>query len=207
MQGIYLLLGTNLGNRESNLARAKSLAAKANIEILRESAIYETAAWGIEDQPGFLNQIVAVATTLKPELLLEKLLSIEQEMGRIRERKWGQRLIDLDILYYHNRVIETKDLQVPHPGIPNRRFTLVPLVELAAEEWHPVLQKSQSELLEICPDKLPVKRFYPKDCFGATQNSPEGPRDSFGGFLPQRYPPKESLGPSGRIGMGKTKHF
>ena len=161
MQGIYLLLGTNLGNRESNLAGAKSLAAKADIEILRESAIYETAAWGIEDQPGFLNQVVAVATTLEPELLLEKLLSIEQKMGRIRERKWGQRLIDLDILYYHNRLIETKDLQVPHPGIPNRRFTLVPLVELAAEEWHPVLQKSHQQLLEECQDTLKVKRFYP----------------------------------------------
>ena len=159
MQGIYLLLGTNLGNRESNLARAKSLAAKAGIEILRESAIYETAAWGIEDQPGFLNQVVAVATTLEPELLLEKLLSIEQEMGRIRERKWGQRLIDLDILYYHNRMIETKDLQVPHPGIPNRRFTLVPLAEMAAEEWHPVLQKSHRQLLEECQDKLKVKRL------------------------------------------------
>ena len=159
MQGIYLLLGTNLGNRESNLARAKSLAVKADIEILRESAIYETAAWGIEDQPGFLNQVVAVDTTLEPELLLKKLLFIEQEIGRVRQRKWGQRLIDLDILYYHNRVIETKDLQVPHPGIPNRRFTLVPLVELTPEELHPVLQKSHQQLLEECQDTLKVKRF------------------------------------------------
>lgn len=159
MQSIYLLLGTNLGDRERNLAQAKNLAAKAGIEVLRESAIYQTAAWGIEDQPGFLNQVIEVATSLEPLLLLERLLNIEQEMGRVRERKWGQRLIDLDILYYHNQVMETDDLQVPHPGIPDRRFTLVPLVELAAEELHPTLNESQSQLLEICPDQLEVKKF------------------------------------------------
>ena len=159
MQGIYILLGTNLGDREENLAQAKHLAVREGVRLLAESAIYETAAWGIEDQPGFLNQVIKVETSLSPEALLETLLSIEAEMGRVRKVKWGERLIDLDILYYHDEVIDSEDLSVPHPGIPDRRFTLVPLVELAADEVHPTLNKTQSQLLEICPDELEVKRF------------------------------------------------
>ena len=158
MQGIYLLLGTNLGEREKNLAHAKKLAEAAGIHVIHESSVYETAAWGIEDQPGFLNQVVEVETELSPLSLLEKLLAIEQEMGRVRKVKWGERLIDLDILYYNNEQMESERLNVPHPGIPDRRFTLVPLVELAADEIHPVLNKSQIELLEVCPDVLKVKK-------------------------------------------------
>lgn len=157
MQGIYLLLGTNLGEREENLAQARNLVEEAGIRVLRESSVYETAAWGIEDQPGFLNQVVEVKTELSPLALLERLLSIEEEMGRVRIVKWGERLIDLDILYYNNDQIDSERLNVPHPGIPDRRFTLVPLVELAAEEIHPALNKSQSQLLEACPDTLEVK--------------------------------------------------
>ena len=100
MQGIYILLGTNLGDRAKNLAQAKNLAGQAGVRVVRESAVYETAAWGVEDQPGFLNQVVEVITNLAPHALLDQLLAIEQEMGRIRERKWGERLIDLDILYF-----------------------------------------------------------------------------------------------------------
>ena len=158
MQGIYILLGTNLGDRAKNLAQAKNLAGQAGVRVVRESAVYETAAWGVEDQPGFLNQVVEVITNLAPHALLDQLLAIEQEMGRIRERKWGERLIDLDILYYQDEVIDTEQLSVPHPGIPDRRFTLVPLVELAAEEVHPTLGQTQSQLLEVCPDLLEVTK-------------------------------------------------
>ena len=91
--------------------------------------------------------------------MINSLNHIEQEMGRVRERKWGERLIDLDILYYQDEVIDTEQLSVPHPGIPDRRFTLVPLVELAAEEVHPTLGQTQSQLLENCPDLLEVSKL------------------------------------------------
>jgi len=159
MQGIYILLGTNLGDREKNLGEAKNLVTREGVAVLAASSIYETAAWGIEDQPGFLNQVVKVETSLSPMALLETLLAIEGEMGRVRIIKWGERLIDLDILYYHDEIIDQKDLSVPHPGIPDRRFTLVPLVELASEEVHPTLNMSQQALLELCPDVLEVKLY------------------------------------------------
>lgn len=159
MKGIYLLLGTNLGDRTRNLIEARSLITAEGINIIAESGIYETAAWGIEDQPGFLNQVLLVETALTPQELLESILATELEMGRVRIQKWGERLIDMDILYYHDQVLDTPDLKVPHPEIPNRRFTLVPLIELAAEEVHPVLNKTQQELLEICPDKLEVSKM------------------------------------------------
>ena len=159
MQGIYLLLGTNLGDRQANLERAIQLIEAKGITVTRTSSIYETAAWGIEDQPGFLNQVTQVETELPAGKLLQVLLAIEIEMGRVRIQKWGERLIDLDILYYHDQVIDQKDLQVPHPGIPDRRFTLVPLVELAADAVHPVNGKTQADLLEACPDTLEVTLY------------------------------------------------
>ncbi len=157
MKGIYLLLGTNLGDREKNLLTAINLMLERRIAVKAISSVYETAAWGIEEQPGFLNQVLEVATDLSPEALLKTLLAIELEMGRVRIQKWGERLIDIDILYYRDEVIDIPELKVPHLEIPNRRFTLVPLVELAAGEVHPVLGKTQEELLAVCPDTLEVK--------------------------------------------------
>lgn len=157
MKGIYLLLGTNLGDRAKNLADARNLLKEKGIELKAASSIYETDAWGIEDQPGFLNQVLKVATDLSPKDLLKTILAVELEMGRVRIQKWGERLIDIDILYYQDRVIDTRELKVPHPEIPNRRFTLVPLAELAAGEVHPVLGKTQEELLAVCLDTLEVK--------------------------------------------------
>lgn len=157
MKGIYLLLGTNLGDRAKNLADARNLLKEEGIEFKAVSSIYETDAWGIEDQPGFLNQVLEVATDLNPKDLLKTILAVELEMGRVRIQKWGERLIDIDILYYQDRVIDTRELKVPHPEIPNRRFTLVPLVELAAEEVNPVSGKTQQELLAVCPDGLEVR--------------------------------------------------
>jgi 2-amino-4-hydroxy-6-hydroxymethyldihydropteridine diphosphokinase len=154
MNGIYLLLGTNLGNRLSNLRSAAERLIAQQIQIIEESSIYETASWGNTNQPAFLNVVVEVSTSHDPELLLEKILFVEQEMGRIREKKWGSRIIDIDILYYHDMIIETADLHVPHPGIPDRKFTLVPLVELNPFGLHPVSQKNQMELLASCTDTL-----------------------------------------------------
>ncbi|MCE7991582.1 MAG: 2-amino-4-hydroxy-6-hydroxymethyldihydropteridine diphosphokinase [Roseivirga sp.] len=157
MKGIYLLLGTNLGDRAKNLATARNLLEEQKIAIKALSAVYETDAWGIEEQPGFLNQVLKVATDLSAKELLKTILGVELEMGRVRIQKWGERLIDIDILYYQDQVIDTDELKVPHPEIQNRRFTLVPLVELAAEEVDPVSGNTQQELLAVCPDRLEVR--------------------------------------------------
>ena len=136
------------------LRKAASLLTKAKIEIVDESSIYETAPWGPEDQGWFLNVILEVNTSKSPEALLESLLNIENQLGRVRKEKWGERSIDLDILYYQSSVIDTTTLTVPHQGIPERRFTLIPLVEMAPFAVHPTLHKTQAELLAECTDAL-----------------------------------------------------
>lgn len=157
--GIYLLLGSNLGDRAANLLYALEALEQVPIEVIAQSELYETAAWGIESQPSFLNQVVEISTELEPESLLQHLLKVEQQMGRKRKVKWGERLIDIDILYYGDRIIEGTTLTVPHPHIPERRFTLVPLCELVPLLVHPVLGKTQQELLNSCSDLLEVQLY------------------------------------------------
>lgn len=157
--GIYLLSGSNLGDRMAKLARALELIEQEVGSIKAQSQLYQTAAWGIKEQPAFLNQVMEIASDLSPEALLSKLLAIEKKMGREREVKWGERLIDLDILYYGDQLVDNADLKIPHPYIPERRFTLVPLCELAPLLPHPISGKTQLQLLEECPDKLEVKPF------------------------------------------------
>jgi 2-amino-4-hydroxy-6-hydroxymethyldihydropteridine diphosphokinase len=155
----YLLLGSNLGNRKEVLENA-AVKIKEKIGVIgKYSSIYETLAWGIEDQPAFLNQVILVTTLLAPEELLITINIIEKELGRVRHEKWGERLIDIDILYFNNAIINTDDLKIPHPEIVNRRFTLIPLVEIAAEFIHPNLNKNQKELLFLCKDSLEVKMY------------------------------------------------
>lgn len=157
--GVYLLSGSNLGDRMANLARALELIEERTGKVLAQSQLYETAAWGIEKQPPFLNQVLEIGTSLTPPDLLQTLLEIEKKLGRQRIQKWGERLIDLDILYYGKTVIDEPELKVPHPHIPERRFTLIPLCELAPLLVHPVLKKNQLQLLKECPDRLEVKVF------------------------------------------------
>ena len=159
MEGIYLLLGTNLGNRKENLEKAFQNIAQQVGPVEAFSDLYETEAWGETEQPVFLNQAIRVNTNLSPEELLHRTQAIEQQMGRVRHRKWGERIIDIDILYYHDNIIQTQDLKIPHPGIPHRRFALVPLCEIAAEAVHPALHKTQQELLNACTDPLKVWRM------------------------------------------------
>lgn len=159
MTGIYLLLGTNLGNRYKNLEKAREQLVANSITIRKESQIYETAAWGKEDQESFLNQVVEVETGKSPQRLLFIANMIEKEMGRERFEKWGSRLIDIDILYFGDIEFKNENLIIPHPQIQNRRFTLEPLVELNGEFVHPVLKKTQAELLESCEDQLEVTVF------------------------------------------------
>ena len=163
MTGIYLLLGTNIGNRAKNLERARELLVANGITIRRESSIYETAAWGKEDQEAFLNQVVEIETGKSPQRVLFIANMIEKEMGRERFEKWGSRLIDIDILYFGDIVFEEDNLLIPHPEIQNRRFTLAPLVEIAAQFLHPKLEKTQEQLLAECPDALAVELYEPEE--------------------------------------------
>lgn len=159
MEGIFVLLGSNLGDRERVLKKAIESLEYKGIVLVKKSSVYETAAWGITDQKSFLNQVLQVDTSLDPKELLEVILKIELELGRVRKIKWGERLIDIDILYYHNFICKEDDLEIPHPGIPQRRFTLIPLVELCPEFIHPKLRLSQKNLLDNCEDNLEVSLF------------------------------------------------
>jgi 2-amino-4-hydroxy-6-hydroxymethyldihydropteridine diphosphokinase len=160
MNGIILLLGTNLGDRILNLSRAVRLLEKGNVKIVRNSSIYETEPFGIRSQPWFLNMVLEIKSPLTPLDLLDTCLGIENQMGRIRKEKWGERLIDIDILYYNNQVIQSERLAVPHPGIPDRKFCLLPLCEHWAEWEHPVLNCNQQELLNKTEDKLHCQKTH-----------------------------------------------
>ncbi|ELR68100.1 2-amino-4-hydroxy-6-hydroxymethyldihydropteridine pyrophosphokinase [Fulvivirga imtechensis AK7] len=127
--------------------------------IIKKSALYETAAWGKTDQPSFYNQVIEVKSAITPVDMLAAINIIEEELGRVRREKWGERVIDIDILYYSNRVISLEKLNIPHPGIQDRRFTLVPLVEIAPDFLHPFLKKTNQQLLNECTDPLEVERM------------------------------------------------
>lgn len=157
MHKAFLLLGTNLGDRKRNLTIARNNIELSVGVIVQASATYETAAWGKTDQADFLNQAVAVETSMQPSDLLHEILKIEKEMGRQRDVKWGERVIDIDILLYDAVVLSIDTLTIPHPELPNRRFALIPLAEIAGDFIHPQHQTTISELLNNCPDTLEVK--------------------------------------------------
>jgi len=141
----YLALGTNLGDRLANL-RAAIEALPPSIVLRQSSSVYETPPWGVEDQPPFLNMAVNCATNLEPEPLLKYLKQLEVQLGRLHSFRWGPRLIDLDILFYDDLILNTGQLIIPHPRLHERAFVLVPLAEIAPDLIHPVLKKSVKEL-------------------------------------------------------------
>ena len=142
----YIALGSNLGDKEANLRRALELLQQRGVEIVKTSTCISTEPYGVTDQPTFLNGVCEVRTSLAPLALLHTLLAIEQEMGRVRLRHWGERNIDLDLLLYEDVVMDTKELKLPHPDMQNRDFVLLPLAEIAPALVHPVLRKTIKEL-------------------------------------------------------------
>ena len=159
MNEAYLLTGSNMGNRQAYLQEAARNINLSCGSIVRFSSLYETEAWGKQDQPPFLNQVLLVHTLLPPKELLHSLLHIEEDMGRQRLEKFGPRIIDIDIIFYNNLVTDQPGLHLPHPRMQDRRFVLEPLAELAPGKLHPVFLKPVHQLLAECTDPLAVYKI------------------------------------------------
>jgi 2-amino-4-hydroxy-6-hydroxymethyldihydropteridine diphosphokinase len=159
MNNACLLLGSNLGDKKQNLEQAFELLEKNVGKVIKKSSLYSTQAWGNTKQEDFLNQAVWIQTALNPSGLMQTILNIEEKMGRIRNSKWEPRKIDIDILLYNQTIIQTNDLWVPHPHLPQRRFALVPLTEIAPDLIHPIFKKTISTLLAECSDTLLVQKI------------------------------------------------
>ena len=155
----FILLGTNIGEREFHLEKATKLVNERVGVISEKSKIYQTEPWGETNQPVFLNQVLKIIPNHSPQITLSNCLNIEKDMGRERKKHWGERNIDIDILFYNTLIINDLNLIVPHPRLHLRNFTLVPLEEIAPKFRHPILKKTMFELLELCSDDLNVFEF------------------------------------------------
>jgi 2-amino-4-hydroxy-6-hydroxymethyldihydropteridine diphosphokinase len=154
----FLSLGSNIGDRKRNLARARGLLVKNGVAILKASSVYRTEPIDVRNQPWFDNQALEVRTGRTPHELLALAKSIEAALGRVPTIKKGPRTIDIDILLAEDTVLETPELTIPHPQLAARNFVLIPLQEIAPRAVHPVLLKTVHELLDTCPDKSSVLR-------------------------------------------------
>jgi len=154
---MYLHLGSNVGDRLGNLLKAKFLIQKKIGHIQSLSEVYETEAWGKTNQASFYNQAIHVLTRMTAYEVLDTIHDIENILGRKRNEYWGPRTIDIDILFFENEVVNSKNLTLPHPRLQERNFVLVPLSDIAADFIHPILDKSITELRKLCADTLQVK--------------------------------------------------
>ncbi len=166
MECCYILFGSNMGDKDALFAQACLLINNRCDQVVRASAAYESEPWGFEAEEWFLNRIIVVETDKGPEEVLQQLLDIERELGRVRHPEiqgYTSRTVDLDLLYFGQRVINTDTLTVPHPRLHLRRFALVPMCEVAPEWVHPVFGLTQQELLLQCPDECIVRMMEMKN--------------------------------------------
>lgn len=159
MRTIYLSLGSNIGDRAENIARAVAALAEHGVRVTRQSSLYETEPVELREQEWFLNGVVSAQTDLAPRDLMAALLAIERSLGRERTVPKGPRIIDIDILLFGDDVVKEPQLEIPHPRMAARRFVLVPFAEIAPDACHPVLRKSIGALLSETPDRSEVRMF------------------------------------------------
>lgn len=157
MHTIVILLGSNLGSSKALILKAKQLLENRVGKCLKVSSLYESEAWGFKSETHFINQVLILETSLKPQEILQIGMEIEKELGRIRNTEsYASRSMDIDLLFYDDQIIEEADLQIPHPRLHLRRFTLAPLAEIMPEFIHPGLKKTMHELLSLCKDNLSI---------------------------------------------------
>ena len=159
MNIVFLQLGGNLGDREQLLKDAILAIENRVGNIIDLSKVYESTPWRVEGQNNYLNQIIKVKTTLLAREVLSTVLNIEKQLGRIRLEKWGERLIDIDIIFYNNSIIETPELCIPHKHLHERMFVLTPLCDIASKMVHPKYNKTIEELLQECNDTELVEEY------------------------------------------------
>lgn len=187
---VYLILGTNLGDRRAYLLAAERQVAEQMGTVVRHSQVYETEAWGVlDEQPAYLNQVLEISTSLSPRALLNTAHDIERKLGRreTEKRKGTARTIDIDILFYDDLVMSESDLQIPHARLHKRRFVLQPLLELAPQFRHPVFGKTVEELFQLCKDDKKVELWQ------------KGEEEMMVNPLPYRF-----IAVEGNIGAGNT---
>jgi 2-amino-4-hydroxy-6-hydroxymethyldihydropteridine diphosphokinase len=159
MNIVYLQLGSNLGDRKQLLQDAILAIEKRVGSLVDKSKVFESTPWRVEGQENYLNQIIKVKTILPAEDVLNIVLDIEKQLGRVRIEKWGERLIDIDIIFYNDDIIETSNLCVPHKHMHERMFVLVPLNDLSPDLLHPIYNKTIKELIEVCRDTELVQEY------------------------------------------------
>ncbi len=160
MATVYLILGSNMGNRAELLNIAKNCLGEQAGVITRQSAIYESDPWGFTHETKFLNQVITTETSLPPQLLLETIKTIENNLGRVKgKERYTARTIDIDILFFDRLILASPALNIPHPEMQNRRFVLLPLAELAPNFVHPLLGLTICQMLANCGDKGGVTRL------------------------------------------------
>ena len=159
MNEVYLQLGSNIGDRLDNLDQSIKIITERIGNVLEKSSVYESTPWGVENQRNFLNQVIFVKSNFDPYTILDLVLQIEKDMGRIRIEKWGERIIDIDILFIDDLIIESENLCIPHEFIAKRKFVLQPMCEIAPVFIHPKLNKTISQLLEECIDEEKVNVY------------------------------------------------
>ena len=159
MNTVFLQLGSNMDNRNAYLKNANKLIAEEIGAIQKKSKIYESVPWGVENQNNYLNQVLEIKSEFSAEEVLGKVLQIEDKIGRIRDEKWGERIIDIDILLFNDSIVEKDGICIPHIHLHNRRFVLIPLNEVAPSFIHPKYNKTIEELLSECKDIESVEEY------------------------------------------------